>query len=163
MPTALERSFTEVAVFASLSLDKTRLLVPHGEFRSLEPVMELQPLPASKTSAQSGNRAIGQIQFADEKAPVYCMDARLNTLNEIPPTRRVGAIMGEPGRYYALLCDTMQPIERSQLQLQPIPDCMQLPNMAFSALAIYQQKLVYVTSDRALSAYLGIGDIGGGE
>jgi hypothetical protein len=140
-----------VPVYAVLLIDGCRLLIPQKEIAILELISDMQ----REVSINKKQNSVGYLPFQGESWPVFCLTGQLTISEEIPKTRQVCALLNDNNNnYLALLCDSIQNIERQHLLVQTIPACMRQVDMLISALAIYKEELLYITTISQLSEFL---------
>jgi hypothetical protein len=134
-------------LYAVLSMDGRKLLLPQNEVCSLEPVVDINEqakLPGT----------VGWIEFQDLQCSVYCLGKDLVTLAEIAKTKRMCVLLGDGERYLGLVCDQIETLRHEQLSLHPLPACMQNPVSPILALAIYREEVGCVTTMTRLATFL---------
>jgi len=135
-------------LYAVLSFDGRRLLLPQAEIRSLEPLLDVQAALAEFPGS------IGAILFEGERWPVYGVDRELALLDVPPPTRRVCVMLSLGEGYLGMLCDQIAPFGSSNPALQPLPACMARPDSPVHALVVYEGEISVVTTTARLWAFL---------
>lgn len=139
----------QTQAFAMLTMDGSSLLVPQGQIISLEPVMDLRQSP-------SGQGSLGTMRFQGRSVPIFRLNDALEKQQSLDAEHRFCVIFDCRGTYFGLLCRQMQPVNRDQLILAPIPVCMRQADMVFRALAIREKAVIKLTNTLALALYLGI-------
>lgn len=135
-------------LYAVLSFDGRRLLLPQAEIRSLEPLLDVQAARAEFPGS------IGAILFEGERWPVYGVNRELALLDVSLPTRRVCVMLSLGEGYLGLLCDEIAPFGSSNPTLQPLPACMARPDSPVHALVNHEGEIGIVTTTARLWAFL---------
>lgn len=125
-------------LLAALSIDDLRLLLPHHEVHTLEPVADLQ-------TKQKKDHVVGWIMAGTVRIPIYCLSRDLIVLDTIPNVRRIAVVMITDEGSIGILCDDLKIIPRKQLAEQPLPYCMHAPDTPLTGLAS-QENTVYCLS-----------------
>lgn len=146
--TSMEAASEPALLYAVLTFDGRKLLLPQAEVRSLEPLLDIEPITAEFSDA------VGTIAFGGEYWPVYCLDWELALLNEVPNIRRVCVVLSVGEAYLGLLCDQIAPFGSSRPALQPMPACMARSYSPFHALTIHAGEIACVTTAAQLWAFL---------
>ena len=149
------QDMVQTHAFALLTMADTSLRVPQNQIISLEPVLDISHAPPGR-----GN--VGTIRFQSRSVPVYRLNNLRRTQQELTADHRFTVIFEYDGIYFGLLCKQMQSVSRDRLILNPIPVCMQQADMVFTALAIFDNSVIKVTSKTTLAMHLELARGGAG-
>ena len=135
------------AFVAALSIDDLRLLLPHQQIRTLEPVADVEAIKKQDIE-------IGWITIAGTESPVYCLSRDLSLLNTIPDDRRIVVLLGAGNDTIGILCDELKIVPSKELIKHPLPDCMKVPSSPFAGLAILDDTVCCLSSAGHMLNYL---------
>lgn len=138
-----------MTAYTVLSIDGQRLLLPRAEVRTLEPALDrdpVDPLPGT----------VGWLPFLGERWPLYCLNSALTLLTQVPPQRQISVLLSDDRIALALLCDQVTTLDNPQLRPQPVPVCMQLPNLPWESLVIIAERVECITNSQRLAARVGL-------
>ena len=135
------------AFVAALSIDGLRLLLPHQQIRTLEPVADVEAI-------KKQNIEIGWITIAGIESPVYCFSRDLSLLHTIPDERRITVLLGAGNDTIGILCDELKIVPSKELIMHPLPDCMKVPGSPFTGLAILDDTICCLSSSQHMLNYL---------
>lgn len=133
-------------MYAALTVDSQKLLLPQSEIRALEPVSDIDrraKLPGT----------VGWIAIENKKWPVYSMGKDLAVLDGMPKTRRVCVLLNGGENHFAITCDTIGTVKSEQLIFHPLPVCMSTRNSPVLALAIWGTEVSCLTTASRLAAF----------
>lgn len=134
--------------YTALHLGRHLLLLPQREVAAIIEVEELHPAP------DGDSRTLGMLPFEDRLWRVYDLDAEFRPARDAAGSRRRCVLIDSVAGPYGLLCDDVSEISRSALATSPIAPCMRSPDLLFNALGLWNDRLVYLTSDRQLAGLL---------
>ncbi|MCB1780682.1 MAG: hypothetical protein KDJ34_11465 [Candidatus Competibacteraceae bacterium] len=146
-PTTLAE-LREIQLFAGLTLDGYRWLLPQTEIYSLESLLDIDQ--EVRTS-----HSIGAVGFRGEWWPVYCLSGEMQLLPHIPDSRRNCVLLDNHADRLGLICDHVETIAADQHLLE-LPACMRLPGSPLQALALLNGRLGCVTTTEHLAALLAV-------
>ncbi len=133
--------------YALLSLDDHTLLLPQGDISSLEPVLDVitdEPPP----------HGVGWLRFEGVGWPVYCLDAELKPLPDIPHLYRICIVLHDHERYFGLTCANVAMLPGAAVRAQLVPEAMSRPKSPLCGLALYEGTVRLVSTAAALAAFL---------
>jgi len=132
---------------AELVVDGQSLLVAHIHIHSVEPILDVRMAPGH-------GQAIGTLQLGDNRWPVYCLDADLNILGNVPAARRACVLLKSDRGGVGILCDEVSVVDNAALTMVPVPGCMSGGQSLMDSLAIVDGKVTCVLEADRLSAML---------
>ena len=132
---------------AALSIESLRLLLPHHQIRTLEPVSDIE-------KSQKPNAEIGWIVTEGAKIPVYCLSRDLAILDMIPHERRIAALLAADAGAIGILCDDLKIIAGKECTAHPLPDCMEVSGTPITGLVIHNDAVCCLSSTDQLLTYL---------
>jgi len=127
-------------VYLTLEIDNLRLLLPQRQCIAIVPVSTLQP------NQEAHKRSVGLIVRTMQLWPVYALDNALQLTQDPPSTRQHCVLISANEGRIGLLCDRTFPVERNDLTVGPIPECMQSNSLLFGGLAIHQDQIAYIST-----------------
>jgi hypothetical protein len=127
-------------VYLALEMDTIRLLVPQSQCIAIVPADNLQP------NSEPNRSAVGQIIRAGQRWPIYALDMAFQITQAPPASRQQCILISAAAGQIGLLCDRTFPIERSDLTVGPIPECMHSSTLLFGGLAIYQDQIAFIST-----------------
>lgn len=127
-------------VYLALQIDHLRLLVPQAQCIAMASAETLQP---KRDNSQPG---IGSISRGQQLWPVYALNSALELTTDPPDTRAQCVLLAAGTERIGLLCDQAFPIERSELIVGSVPDCMKSSELLFNGLAIYQDQIAFLST-----------------
>lgn len=133
--------------FAALVLDRMELLLPQSDLYGLEPAADMIPALGDSVS-------IGQFQQGDRSWPCYALSADLAPLPQKPVDCRVAALIKHDQGAYGVLCKQVYMIEAGRLELRSIPEALRTRSSPLLALALFDGKVLCVSSAKVLSSRL---------
>jgi hypothetical protein len=136
----------EIRVFAVLTLDGCKWLLPQAEIQSLESLMEVD-------GEVQAPHSVGAVAFAGEWWPVYCLSGELRILPHMPESRRACPLLNNGADRFGLVCDRAETLAKAP-HLLALPACMVLPDSPIQALALLDDGLGCVTTTERLAALL---------
>lgn len=134
-------------LFAHLKLGKLDLLIPQSDVFSLEPTLDMSPLPEFAP-------IVGQMWQAQTLWSLYAFSENLTLLDECPVHYRVVILLKNTDYSYGIICEQVQSIEREQVQIQSLPSAMETTHSPLLALALYEEKVRCISSAQALRILL---------
>jgi hypothetical protein len=137
-------------LYALLSLHNHALLLPQGNIRTLESVLDIS------LGGQLAN-SVGWLPFEGDLWPVYGLDEGLNPLSELPETQRLCVLLSLEDGYFGLLCQNCVTLLGSAVRTRPLPTAMIKPGSPIRSLALYGDRIGLVSTAEALATFLGIG------
>lgn len=133
-----------VSLYAVISIDNRKLLIPQKEINSLESILDLE------TTSQEPP-AVGSFTLGGEPWPVYCLSSELDLLLDIPSTRRMCALLKDSNHALGLACDQIEPLRQQNMQLQPLPLSMNTSTSPVQALVLHENGIGCVTTTSRLA------------
>jgi hypothetical protein len=137
-------------LYALLSLHNHVLLLPQGDIRTLESVLDVSP------SGQLAN-SVGWLPFEGDRWPVYGLDEDLNPCSELLETQRLCVLLNIEGGYFSLLCQNIATLPGSAVRFCPLPPAMIKPGSPLQGLALYGDRVGLVSTAEALATFLDVG------
>ena len=132
---------------AELVVDGQSLLIAHVHIHSVEPILDVR--------LESGHgRALGILQLGSEEWPVYCLDAELNILGNVPARRRACVLLKSDHGGVGVLCDEVRVVDNASLTIVPVPGCMRSDDSLMDSLAVVGGKVTCVLGADRLSTML---------
>ncbi len=123
--------------YALLSMDRLALLIPQHQVRSLEPALDVQ-----RTQA----RDAAWISTAGVNWPVYCLSEDLWPNLEVPANRHICALLQSGAGLLGVLCDQVATLERTELDILPLPHCMRTQDTPLLGLVLHAGRVLCVSS-----------------
>lgn len=115
--------------YALLTIEHRKLLLPQSEVRTLESVLDIR-------TKHPPVKGVGWLAFEQHHWTVHGMDASLNPLTEVPANQRICILLTLEEGYFGLLCTDVTTVQRSAVELQPLPLAMTMPHTPISSLAL---------------------------
>jgi len=138
----------ETQLFAALTLDGYRWLLPQTEIYSLESLPDIDQEVRAPHS-------IGAVGSGGEWWPVYCLSGELQLLPQIPDSRRACVLLNNRADHFGLVCDQVETLAEAP-RLLDVPVCMRLPDSPLQALTLLDGGLGCVTTTEHLAALLAV-------
>ncbi|MBI3480754.1 MAG: chemotaxis protein CheW [Nitrosomonadales bacterium] len=136
------------AAMALLSISGVRLMLPQREIRALESLADVAMQDAELP-------AVGGIQHAQQRWPVYCLSPELTLQAAVPAERRACVLLETGTGYMGILCDDVSIARRVPDRQHELPSAMRVPDTPVLGLAVLdEQEIVCVTSAERLVAHL---------
>lgn len=138
---------SDPASFALLYLGGTRLLVPQQDIRLLDLVDDVdrvKPLPC----------AVGWITYRQQRAPVFCLSARLEWQPDADKNHTICVLLEDRGNYFGLLCSEVAILQAEKIVFHDVPPAMRSLRSPFNRLAICGDMPACVSSSALLKDYL---------
>lgn len=135
---------TVVSLYAIVSIDDRKLLIPQQEINSLESIFDLATTPQEPP-------AVGAFTLAGELWPVFCLSSNLDVLLEIPNARRMCVLLKDDNHTLGLVCDQIEPLRQQDMRLQPLPPCMKTSTSPVQALVFHNEAVGCVTTTARLA------------
>lgn len=135
---------------AILSFDDIWLALPLTEVAAVERTAEMR-------HGDVRGRALGRLERAGRRYPVYGFSPSLRLLPDLPARHLFCACLNGPeeSSSVALTCDMVTPINLDQdAVLHPLPECMQRTGTPLRYLLKRQQRLIPVSTAAALMHYI---------
>lgn len=128
------------------------ILMPQSEIVSIESVFELE-------RGQNNQKYLGIIYKHGEKIPVYCFSETMNVLTYLPQDRLQCVIISSKQGDYAVLCHDINNITLNDIQIEPIPQCMNNGIVPITHLCIYKEmmgetRLGLITNSEIFNNYI---------
>ena len=133
--------------FATLSIDHLRLLLPHRQVHTLEPIADVE-------LSEKQNGQIGWLEAAGLKSPIYSFSRNLAILDVIPDGRRIAVVMVADSGSIGVLCDDLKIMPRTRFISHPLPTCMNAVGTPVTGLAIHNDAVCCMSSANHLLKYL---------
>jgi chemotaxis signal transduction protein len=133
-----------VSLYAVVSIDDCKLLLPQQEINSLESILDSTTTPQEPP-------AIGAFTLDGESWPVFCLSSELAVLLAIPNTRRMCVLLKDGNHAFGLACDQIEPLRQQNMQLQPLPACMKTATSPVQALVLHGDAVGCVTTTARLA------------
>ena len=137
-------------LYALLSLHHHALLLPQGDIRTLESVLDMN------LGGQLAN-SVGWLPFEGDRWPVYGLDEGLNPCSGLPETQRLCALLSVESGYFGLLCQNIATLPGSAVRIRPLPTAMIKSGSPLRGLALYGDRVGLVSSAEALATFLDVG------
>ena len=134
-------------LFAVLSIDRLRLLLPHHQVRTLEPVSDID-------LSKKQNREVGWLEAGEVKSPIYCFSRDLVVLETIPNERRIAVVMVADTGSIGVLCDDLNIMPRDDFISHPLPVSMNTSGTPLTGLAIHDDAICCLSSANHLLEYV---------
>lgn len=134
--------------YVFLSIGQLGLLIPQHQVHALEPSFDVQ--------RSKGGDATGWISVTGASSPVYCLSENLQLIHEIPTDRNICVLLDIGDGLFGILCDQVVMLTQAELEIRPLPACMQGPDTPLRGLVLYGEKVLCVTSADDLQACLGV-------
>lgn len=131
----------QAATFRALQIDYLCLLLPAAHSIHITPTSDLQPPIATYSQAS------GTLVYEGELWPIYALNTDAKISIEQPKQGSYCVLMDQ---HFGLLCDETYTISREKLVLSQIPLCMQTAELLFSGLAVYDDRVVHISTTRQL-------------
>jgi len=138
--------------FVVLQMEAITLIVMQAEVVALEPVLDVQVM--NTQALPNYANASGFLPLTAGACPVYTLDENLNTLDQIPPTYRICAVMRNRPNDYALSCVAVHLLSRNEVSLHATPRSMLNARSPILQLLVHDGKLLLGTTAAALHAHL---------
>lgn len=136
-----------IPLYAVLTIDQRKLLLPQREIHTLESVLDV-------ITATDVPNAIGSFTLAGNSWPVYCLSGQLDLMLELPGTRRICVLLKDSTQGLGLVCDQIEPLGREDLRLQPLPPSMKTPTSPIQALVLRHDAIGCVTTTAHLATLI---------
>jgi hypothetical protein len=137
-------------LYALLSLNNHALLLPQGDIRTLESILDM-------SSGDQLANSVGWLPFEGDHWPVYGLDAGLNPCPELPEAQRLCVLLSIESGYFGLLCQNSATLPGSAVRIRPLPTAMIKPGSPLRGLALYGDRVGLVSTAEALAIFLGVG------
>ena len=135
------------SLYAQFTVGRHRLLLPQGDIRSLESVLDVTlNAPLAKS--------VGWIVFQGENWPVYSLDEDLKPQSERSAKQRICALLSIADGYVGLLCEDSATRPRAGARVQPLPAAMAQTGSFVHGFALYPDGVGLLSSAAALAAFL---------
>jgi hypothetical protein len=134
-------------LLVALSIDGLKLLLPHHEVHTLEPVADVE-------TVEKQDEVVGWFTAGAVKIPIYCFSRHLAVLDTIPDVRRIAVLMTADATTIGILCDDLKIISRKQLNTHPLPQCMKVPGTPLTGLAMQKDTVFCLSSANYMLKYL---------
>lgn len=128
-----------VLVFAGL-----QVLIPQNDIYTLEPIIDMTP-PVTDSSS------VGQLQQSGQAWSLYALSANLTLLTSRPDSYRIAILMKHTQPACGLLCEQVYSIERSEINIHPVPAAMHCKDSPLLALALVGEEVRCISSTTILS------------
>ena len=137
---------------ARISFGGIDILMPQSEIVSIESVYELE-------RGQSNQKYLGVIHKQGAKVPVYCFSETMNVLTYLPEDRLQCVVISSKQGNYAVLCQDINNITLNDIQIEPIPQCMNNGVVPITHLCIYKEmmgetRLGLITNSEIFNTYI---------
>jgi hypothetical protein len=131
-----------------LGLERCALVLAQTEVLALESVLDLQ------SHAAPARNVTGTVQFAGRDCVVYSLDGDLNAVPTLPAQHRICAVLNHPRGPFALSCSEVRMVERSALELHPLPRAFAARSGPLRALVVMGGRLLLGSTAAALLTHV---------
>ena len=136
------------SVYLALQIDKIRLLLPQTQCIAMASADNLQP------NRDDSQRSVGQIVRGQQVWLIYALTTNLELTQDPPGTRTHCVLLSSDRHQIGLLCDQAFPIERNELIVGPIPECMYTSELLYAGFALYQDQIAFISTTDVLHKQL---------
>ena len=138
-----ENSNQSTQGFMQLSIGKVSLLLPLEQVVSLETVLDIE-----WNASEFG--LLGQIKSGGTDRPVFSLGEDLQFVDELTEERKVCVCLGNNENGFGIICDQVNTLDSSEVELVDLPSCMETENTPVNALAIKDKQVMSVTNADAI-------------
>jgi hypothetical protein len=131
-----------------LGLDGCALILAQTEVLALESVLDMQRAP------REARNVTGMLQIGDRPCPVYSLNSDLNSVPMLPPRHRICVVMNHTRGPFALSCCEVRMVERTALELHPLPRAFAARSGPLRALVVMDGRLLLGSTGAALLAHI---------
>jgi hypothetical protein len=131
-----------------LGLEGCALILAQTEVLALESVLDLKRAP------REAHNVTGVLQFGGQDCPVYSLDSDLNSLAILPPRHRICAVLNHARSPFALSCCEVRMVERTALELHPLPRAFVERSGPLRSLVVMNGRLLLGSTGAALLAHV---------
>jgi hypothetical protein len=131
-----------------LGLEHCALVLAQAEVLALESVLDLQ------RPAAAAPNVTGTVQFAQQDCAVYSLDGDLRPVPTLPAQHRICVVLNHPRGPYALSAAEVRMVERSALELHPLPRAFAARSGPLRALVVMEGRLLLGSTAAALLAHV---------
>lgn len=136
---------TPIERYVVVQMGDSDLLIPQQQTHSLEPSIDVM---------RSQAEGVGWFTLDGNRSPVYCLSDDLQPTTEVPADRRICVLLNIDGEKFGLLCTNVALFEQTDPHVEPVPECMRIPDLPIRGLVVHGEKILYVTSAQDLLSCL---------
>ena len=129
--------------FMQLAIGMLNLLLPMEQVVSLESVLDI-------TLDESESGLLGQIIVGGTGRPVFNLGEDLQLVDELTEARKVCVCLDNDENGYGIVCDQVNTVLGTEVELVALPACMGMDNTPIHALAIKDKYVMSVTNAGAV-------------
>ena len=131
-----------------LQIGRTRIALAQQAVRSLEAASDME-------LAGAPSPALGTIDTAGSRWPVFALDDEFAPLGDVPRHRRICAVLAVEGGSFGLLCDEAQVLPRHGRSAYPLPAAMRRADSPVDGVIALGREVALLASVRALARITG--------
>jgi chemotaxis signal transduction protein len=129
--------------FMQLSIGKVNILLPLQQVASLETVLDIE-----WNDSEFG--FLGKINSGGTCRPVFNLGEDLQFVDELAEERKVCVCFGNDENGFGIICDQVNTLDSTDVELVDLPSCMKKENTPVNALAIKDKQVMSVTNAEAI-------------